>query len=313
MKAVKIILNIFGIILASVLSIALFAMLIASPIVSAATNMITPNTIEQVVSDIDVEALLDNVMPEENESGIPKEVISQVLESDVGKEFIELYSEEFSAAFKGEATEGISADDLKQLFNENIDEIVDIMHPYVSEEEQITKEELKTTLSQELDTFAEEIVAELPDASQIINTEENNEMMQALTFVLSGTILKICIAAVIILSGLIYALRFPRFKGFMWLGSVYFLATCVVLIIGFAGTSVAGLSNLLLENIPAEIIGIVTPLISVIFAKITNGGLVLLALTALFITAFILCRIFIVKRKKEKAAAEDAVIAEAAK
>ena len=69
----------------------------------------------------------------------------------------------------------------------------------------------------------------------------------------------------------------------------------------------------MLEQVPSEAIGIVTPLISVIFAKITNGGLILLALTVLLITAFILCRIFIVKKMKEKAAANDTINTQAEK
>ena len=298
MKAVKIICNIFGIILASVLSIALFAMLVVTPIVSTATNLITPKTINQIISEIDVEALLQDAIPDDSESGIPTEVITQFIKTDTAKEIITLYTEEISANLKGKSTDGISAEVIKQIFNENIDELVDILLPYVPEEEQISKEELKLTLLQNLEASANDISQMLPDVKQLIN-QEDNETMQAITFIFSGIILKLCVAACVLLSLLIYALRFPRFKGFMWLGVIYFLATGIILTVGFAGSSVVNVSTLLLEQVPSEAIGIVTPLISVIFAKITNGGLILLALTVLLITAFILCRIFIVKKKKE--------------
>lgn len=304
MKVVKIIGNIFGIFFAILLSFVLFAMLIATPIVSTATNLITPNTINQVISEIDVETLLQDALPEESESGIPKEVITQFIKTDAAKEIITLYTEEVSATFKGESTDGISAEAINQIFNENIDELVDILYPYVPKEEQISKEDLKLTLSQNLEASANDITQMLPDVKELIN-QENNEIMQAATIVFSGLILKVCIFACVLLSLLIYALRFPRFKGFMWLGVVYLLATLVVLAIGIAGSSVSSASALLLESIPAEMLGIVTPIISVIFAKVTICGLVLLALTVLFITTFVLCRIFIVNKNKTKKAMED--------
>ena len=305
MKAVKIILNIFGILLAVILSIVLFASLIATPVVSAATKLISPNTINQVIDEMDFEAILENSIPEESESAIPKEVISKVFETQAAKDFITLYTSEISAAFKGDVTEGITADQIKQIFNDNIDEITDIMYQYVPEGENITKEELKTNLTQELDVLSDDIAKQLPDVNQLIGEGNDNELMQTASLIFSGTILNACIFACVILSALIYALRFPRFKGFMWLGVVYLLATLSVLAIGIAGASVSSVSALLLESIPAEMLGIVTPIISVIFSKITNGGLALLGLAALFIAAFILCRIFIVKKKKAAKAEEN--------
>ena len=306
MKAVKIILNIFGILLAVILSIVLFASLIATPVVSAATKLISPNTINQVIDEIDFEVILENSIPEESESAIPKEVISKVFETQAAKDFIiTLYTSEISAAFKGDVTEGITADQIKQIFNDNIDEITDIMYQYVPKGENISKEELKTNLTQELDVLSDDLAKQLPDVNQLIGEGNDNELIQTASFVFSGTLLNAFIFACVILSGLIYALRFPRFKGFMWLGVVYLLATLVVLAIGIAGSSVSSVSALLLESIPAEMLGIVTPIISVIFSKITNGGLALLGLAALFIAAFILCRIFIVKKKKAAKAEEN--------
>lgn len=297
MKAVKIILNIFGIILASILSIVLFAMLIATPIVSATTNLTKPETIQQIVSDIDVAEIISN-STEGEELPIPAEAIDQVLESNAAKEIIELYSEEISAAFAGEATQGITPEKIKSVLNENVDELIDIVYPYVPQEEQISKEEIKTGILQMVDENAEEISQMLPDVKEILNEQAQSEpeLAQAISFVGSGTLAKACIIATAILSVLIYALRFPRFKGFMWLGSVYFIATAIMLIVGFAGTSA---SALLLETVPSEASGIVAPLTDAIFGNITNAALVMLALTVAFIAAFILCRIFVVNRKKK--------------
>lgn len=317
MKAVKIILNIFGILLSIVLSLVLLLTIVVSPVFTAASDIVKPETIHKVITNINYEQLLvDNGIDVENsmeEYGIPAQAITDIMESDMVGDVIELYAKEVEAALAGNMdTEFLNADAIKQIAGENIDEIVNIALQFIPEEEIPTdvsieevKEQVKVGITEYVETNAEEIVSYLPDVKEMIVESVDTQTIEVIRYVQNGTFTGIIWGIIIVLSAIIYLLRFPRFKGFMWLAVVYFLGAISTFALG--STLNGTLLDMIIESVP-ELNIVVTPAAEAVYASIIKVGIILMVLTALYIAAFVVGRVFLAKRKKALAAATDAPV-----
>ena len=320
MKALKIIGNIFGILFAIVLSILLLVTLIASPIVTAASDFVKPETIRETVTKIDIQKILvDNNIDlgaAMEDYGIPSEAVGEIMKTDAVGEVVELYAKELGAAISGEDVSYITPDAIKQIADENLSDLVDIAYSFVSEEnlpEDTTIEEVKTKvktgLKEYVDTNAEEIVSFLPNPKEIIVETVNTEIIETIRYVQNGTFTTALWIAIAVLSLLIFGCRWPRFKGFMWLGVVFLLGAAFT----FALSSV--LNTALIDYIIAMIPGfegVVAPAMATVSASIIKMGIILAVLTAVFIAAFVVGRVFLAKKKKAAATVNNAPVAEQA-
>lgn len=319
MKALKIIGNIFGVLFAIVLSLVLLVTLIASPIITAASDFVKPETIREVVTTIDYQKVLEDngidLGSSMEEFGIPSDAVNQIMQTDAVGDVIELYVKEIEAAIAGEDVSYITPDAIKQIAGENLPALVDIIFDYIPEEEipeDMTKEEIKaeveTAFTEYIDTNAEEIISYLPDVKEVIVQSVDTQVIETIRYVQNGTFTAAVWIAIAVLSLLIYGCRWPRFKGFMWLGVVYLLGTAVT----FALRSV--LTGPLLEEILAsapEANIIAVPAIDVVQESIIKVGIILSVLTVLFIATFIVGRVFLAKRKKAAATVNYAPVTEA--
>ena len=265
MEVTKKILNVFGIIIAWILSIALVIMLIAAPLVLSVLSLLDVNTLVETVKD----SLVQQVTPSEktaanyevtrlaNESDVIKdivtdgediltgmfkgsvtpEVMEKILSSNVAKEFITAYADGFTNALTGKGETQIDAKFVEKIINENIDEVVDLVKAAAPEAADINVDELKQQLSGSVEKVAEEITATLPQPKDI--TEAVLKEVPQLEIVLQimaqrDAIQTAYISAIVVLCVLIFLVRLPGFRGFRWLATNLFIGGgfCAVQTVG---------------------------------------------------------------------------------
>ncbi len=318
MKTLKILGNVFGIVLAVILSVALLAMLIVSPVVSAASNLTRPETIQKIISNIDYAKLFasnsEGIEAAMSEYGVPVGAINEIMQTEAVGDVIELYVKEFDASLNGDVQKYLTPDAIKEIAGNNIDALSDIAFKFVPEEEipnnipvEEVKEEIKSGIIKNVDDNAEKIVSLLPDTKELLGENTNTQVVETVKYVRNGAFTTALWVAVAILSLLIYGCRWPRFKGFMWLGVDFLIGTAATLLLG------AFLNGFLLDMIIGLIpfsADIIAPTISAVADEIINIGIVLAVLTAVSISAFIVARVISAKvsQQEEKVLAYQNVI-----
>lgn len=313
MKATKTILNVLGIILASILSIILIALLIAAPFVSAASSFVKPNTIKSVITNI----FNEQVFPEDDldieqgmeDFGVPKEIFGEIMDSKAVDDFLKIYTEDLSLALNGKATEkSLTPEALITIANENIDELADIFIKIVPEEEfedkseEQIKQKVKTELLSEVEQNAENIIDALPDMSEVVTEVADEQTLKVIKNVQNGTYTLIVWLVILGIALIIYGCRFVKQEGFIWLGVNFSLSFIITLGMGIM------LSGKMVDTLK-EIMDIdtifVTPIISAVSKHIILISIIFLVLALLSIGAFIL---FYRKRKEKAATCENDVL-----
>ncbi len=256
MNIAKKVLNVFGIIIAWILSIVLVLMLIISPILQTTLSLLNPETITQVfagaltgmttdgpssqqkvdeVQGGELVFLSDGTTQESEgqnngfdlsqfglegllgDTQLKQEDLEAIISSDVAKEILGAYTEDLANVISGKTdVSEFDAQKLKNIINENIDEIVDVLQQVSPEIAQMDKEALKTDIQNAVDEFADEIVQALPSAEDIKQeiVQENPAMEMAFKILAEKDTIKLAIAgAVFLVTVLIFLCRLPGLRG----------------------------------------------------------------------------------------------------
>ena len=324
-------LNVFGIIFAWILSIALVVMLVAAPLALSTLSLLdTENIVEMVSSAIldnksaaaQEKIVLQNLSAEtetateaktENAAGdilqgllgddVSEEMLNKILTSDAMSELLGAYTEDFANVVAGKNKEKeFTPELLVKVVQENLDEIVEIVEasgtPLTDEE----KQQLKTQIGTAVEEKAEEIVDAMPAPEELKESlvDGNKEMELAFTILakknqIKGTIVGI----IVVLSVLIFALRYPGLRGMRWLSTDLFTAggfnvlICVVL--GIASSAVKGITAGMNAIEGAAVDGIIGMLLS-------RTVIIFVAAIALLV-GYILLKPFVKRKKAAKAEA----------
>lgn len=249
-------LNILGAIGASILSVILVIALIVTPAALSALSLMNPDKIIDTVAGALTQSLVPTedstaaefhisqlsvttVVPGEEdvsnaagEAGgsilegvlgdeVSPEMIQQILDSNVAKEFVKMYTDGIANAFTGGAT-GKRFDEttVKEFVNENVDEIASLARQLVPELSQEEEKELKDAILNAVDENAEDFFSALPKPEEIKNQimEQTPELAVVFQIFSQRKVIKaIIVAALILLSGLIFLCRLPGVRGFRWL------------------------------------------------------------------------------------------------
>ena len=283
MEVTKKIFNVFGIIIAWFLSIALVVMLIAAPLVLSVLSYLDVNTLIETVTDALVQQInpLDKLNPSDesaatyevtrlsNESdtikdavidgknfltdmfsdSVSPEVMEKILSSNAAKELITAYADGFSNALTGEGETQIDAAVVEKIINDNIDEVVELVKAAAPKDVDIDIDELKQQISGSVEQVAEEITAALPQPEDITASilEESPELEIVLQIIAQkDAIQRTYITAIVVLCVLIFLVRLPGFRGFRWLATNLFIGG------GFCALQTVGLliSTPMAESIP---------------------------------------------------------------
>jgi len=338
-------LNVFGIILAWFLSVALVVLLIAAPSALSALSLLEPDTItdavwsvleteqpsaaapeksysvtslsakkadkssnatsaEKILGELDVSKIEEIIGEEINE-----DVFNKVLASDAVKELVGAYADDVMNVITGKTEESkFDADKIVEIVDDNIEEIAEIVQeiaPDLSAEDvKNLKSEIKTAVREN----AEDIVAVIPAPEEIreMVVGSNPEVEFALALLAQRDIFKlIIVAAIVLLSLLIFLFRIPGFRGFRWLSVDLFVAggfgalICVAL---HLGSSVAiGM----LENVAELEMLAVNDVIRNVLSAFTRG--VTIRTAVIFAAAIVLMVVYVlIKKLREKKAARQA-------
>lgn len=314
--------------IAVILSIAFVVVAIAAVCSASISAVIKPENIIALVQSIDYSALISGFEAEtepeteaETEAettaspdteleieddaafgGVEAELVDALMKSEAAKQLLEEYVAGVGSVFTGEeAPEGLTEDKLKDIVNENMDEIVGIVKEYTDEE--ISEEDIRAQIDQALEENAEDIVASLPTVEDVKN-EFEDDTLKILRKVFVPKTTYTLIALSVVLALLIYACRYKRFGGFMWIGVDCIIAGCFAALIKGA-FSIA--ETVVLETLGAESIEIVAKVLAIVSQAFTVGITVLFAVAAISIALCIILR-KAAKKKAENAAVQQPVL-----
>ena len=295
MKVLKGIANVFGILLALVLSLVLFVMLITTPLASAAGSFMQTETLKKVVKNIDYAELFTDmeIVGDMSETGLDPEMIATLMESGMVEDIVELYADGVFDMLEGKTDEiALSAETVNGILQKYLDDIVPIVKAMIPAEYPVPDEMIRSMTSEMLKEYSGEITGMLPAAEDL---GINREIVMAVNMLRDGTVLMGIIGVVGVLSILILLCRFVRFKGFMWLGVVYMIGGVISFLasmsMGDAVKSVVAAAEPGLE-------AVITPITGIIAAEMMKGAGVLVGLAALFIIVFVVGR-KIMRRRNE--------------
>lgn len=336
MDVLKKILNVFGILLAWVLSIALVVMLIATPLAFSTLDMLSADAITDVLknslvaeddraaaeqtdyyitslsskkSRTEVEIpdadnikdmakdMLENLIGED----LKQKDVEMILSSDAVEEFISIYTDGFSAAITGEGEEIELDEDLISDFVENnIDEIVDIAKRIAPEYADISTREAKEKIRELVEENADEILDILPQPQEIIEAvlEETPELEILFQVIAQRQSIKLAIiGAIVVLSLLIFLCRIPGLRGMRWLATNLFIGTGFNAII----TAVVSMGSAALESIISVdemLSSVLDPILSVFSRGMLIRTCVMLGSAVVLLVAYLVIKAI---RKKKTA------------
>lgn len=348
-------LNIFGIILAWILSIVMVLMLIAAPLTLSALSLLDPDNIAELVGGALVKpdesaaaepeqdygvAMLsaENGVREENSltldpvgenaqtddalaglkdslqdivgEEVNEEVLNKVLQSDAVSELLDAYVGDVTNAITGKPGEKqFTAEKLVEVVKNNADEIVEIV-----EEAGVTltddqKAQLKTEIKSAVEENAESIIAEIPTPEEIKESlvDGNREIGFAFEILRAKNQIKgMLVGVIVVISLLIFGLRYPGFRGLRWLSTNLFTAggfnvvLCIVL--GLGSSAVKGVAEGVnaIDSSPIE--GVVTTLLSQLTTGVIIRTVIIFVAAIALLVGYILLKVFVRKKKADKQA-----------
>ncbi len=291
MKVLNILGNILGILIAILLSLILFASLLTTPLVSTATSFLNSDTLYKVVKNIDFTLFFANT-DNSQQNQLPAEILNELMKTEFAEDMITLYTDSlFNSLSENNTTVSVAAEDISTLANEHIDELLPILKTKIGVALPLSDSEIQQYAKQYIDELAPEIASMLPTLSDL-NIDDT--IVSVLHNLYTGKVMRSLLFMIGLLSFLILLCRFPRFKGFMWLGITYFCSASILFLFAFTVKS-TGIS-LLTEFIPISSI-IVTPFFSGITSGVFKGAGIIFALAICFIIIFILGRRLLPKAK----------------
>lgn len=164
---------------ATILSFVLVIALIATALVGSVSTMFTPTNLTQMIQDIDISSMIlqnEDIASSFEQMGFSAESTEKLFKSNFMNEFLNAYLGDMTDALSGKPVEqsSISPEKIKEIANNNIDEIVDIFSEVIPEEEKpATDEELKEQILEMVNEQAEEIVQMLPDPKALSEMLQN--------------------------------------------------------------------------------------------------------------------------------------------
>lgn len=336
----KKLLNVLGILVAWLLSIALVVMLIVTPILFSALSLLNADTITKVVTDTlsyvadhaggepSAENAQVMTLSNTNQSAsaedagkdmlesvfgdkISQEHIEAILSSNAVKELIEAYTDDLTNAITGGSQEAsFNADKIKSIVNNNIDEIVEGLQENIPELADTDVAELKSNIQKAVEENAEEIVNALPKPEEIKEQliDDNPVLEAAIEIIAMKNTIKLAVIGVIVLlSVLIFVCRIPRLRGFRWLAVNLFVGGSFAALVTsglMAGKSAIGEFT---KEADAQLAGLVESLVGAFANGMLVRTIVMLVAGGVLLTAYILINRF---RTQKTVATEEIPLGE---
>ena len=296
MKAIKIIFNIFGILLAIIFGFFTFCSLIVTPVVSAGTDIFQPDTIQQLLQDMNLSKQLESTLKE----SVPAELqnidasfIDDLMDSELINDVLQLYIDNLLGVLENDHIESINQQQIQNLLDKHTPELVSMLRPYLPSDFPFTDQEVSKYANDMVKPALTTMVSSLPTLEDL---GVDNTTLTVIHMLYDGSLLKHLFIAIFILSLLVFLFRFPGLKGFMWLGIIYLLSA-VVLFLTTANVNI--LVDIILPPDSVEKIDFaLQPIVELFKEKFFWGGRNAIILSSFFIVFFTITRIFRFCKKK---------------
>lgn len=337
-------LNVFAIILAWILSIAMVVMLVAAPLALSALSLLDTENIVEIVS----QSLLDGnksaaarsqgayavqnlsaetetateEKPADNNAAsgllqgiqgivgdnVSEEMLNKVLTSDAMSELLRAYTKDLTNVIVGKDGEKqFTPELLVEVVQDNLDEIVEIVEESGMSLTDEQKSQFKSQLQTAVEDNAEKIVENIPTAEEVKESliDDNKEIEIALAILAKKNEIKGTIVGMIVLiSALIFALRYPGFRGLRWLSTNLFTAggfnAIVCLVMGMASSAYKGVTEGVNAIAGTAVDGIIGMLLSQLAKGVIIRTVVIFVAAIALLVGYILLKMF-VRKKRVKA------------
>lgn len=338
-------LNVFAIILAWILSIAMVIMLVAAPLALSALSLLDPENIVELVG----EALVGNhksaaaqpqeayafqklsaeteAAPEEKPAAenilggmnldiiqdivgedVDKEVLNKVLESDLVGELLDTYMGDVTNAITGKPGQSqFTAEKLVEVVKDNIDEIVEIVEESGVTLTEDQKAEVKSQIQSAVEENAQQIVEAIPAPEELKESlvGENKELEIAFEILAAKNKIKgAIVGAIVLISLLIFGLRYPGFRGLRWLSTNLFTAgglnVVICLVLGAGSTAALGVDAGMNAIGGGPAAGIISALLSQLTMGLVIRTVIIFVAAIALLVGYILLKTFVRKRKAVK-------------
>ncbi len=288
MKIIKGIFNVLGIFLAILFSIILIVMLIVTPTISAVSSFLRADTLHNVIKNIDASEMLRNFGGEQLPTQINgmdvSSIMDELMESELVEDILTIYTDNLFATIEGSNTaSSLNAESIEAILNKHIDNLIPMVKTQIGTDLPLTDENIKTLATPMIASMVPSLLTMLPSLEDLGLDATTIKILQNLY---NGNYLKYMLLASGLLSLLILLFRFPRFKGFMWLGVTYLLSAVFVL-----GLSVLTKTSDLLTTVVgdvSEIEFILIPLLTTLSQELFKGAGIIAILGIVYILIFVL-------------------------
>ena len=225
------------IILAVILAITFVNMAVTTVVSGSIVSMVDTDRIVSFVQTIDYKEIItssDDINDILEEYKVKDEAIEDILKSDAVEEVIDIYAEGLRDFIKGsDSPREFTADDLKDIVEDNIDELVEIANEHMTRK--IDEDELRDRIFTAIDENAEEIVEVMPSVDQVTD-EVDSDLVPVLQLLFDPMVTVVLAIITVLVAVLLFLCRIHNAEGFLWIGiasaiSVIVLGILVVLIV----------------------------------------------------------------------------------
>ena len=274
-------------------------------------SKMTRTTVVELVESVDFEEMIlknEVVKQHVDELNISTDAVGELMQSDAADEVIDLLSEDVANVLAGKGDESLlTAEALIGIVKEHADDLADIAVEMT--DEPLKKGELKQQIIDTVERDAEELTEAMPNVQTIRKEIEREVPIRWISALLNPLLLWVTYGVCLLLAGLIYACRWYRFGGFLWLGIDSLLAGGLLGVAAFAirlfgtGSAIA---------LPDGVAGIVGGLIDTLRSAVQLQAFIWLGAAVVLIAGYILLQQLVVKKKIAAATAAPAAEAEPA-
>lgn len=293
MKIFKKVMNVIGIIMASLLSILLVIGLMAVPVVSAVSSFFKTENIQKILADIDYTQLIAEEINLDSEDfpELGADVINQLMETEMVEEIIATCVDNIFAILEGEeAKDGLTAEDIQAIAEKHLDELVVILKGYIGDSLPLSDETFTEMARLLVKDFSGIIAEQIPTPEDL---GLNAEVISLITNLRNGTYTIMILAVAAVFTVAVLLCQVMRFKGFMWLGVDYCVAAVGSLVLSFV-VKTMDLSSLLGDVAFAD--AILPPIVEIISKELLKGAGILAIIGIVFIIVFVVGRVILKKK-----------------
>ena len=286
---------------ALLLSFVLVVVLFATGLVGIVRMSVTPKAIEDMITrtiqSVDFEQIIIDSAADNN-IGLADltqaQMMDKLMGSEAAQEFFGLYAKDVAAAISGTYSAdsaAVNKQTMQALLDVHLEDLVTLLDDVSDATRDQIRDKLLNYVDQNMDTLLKKLAIE-----NLLQKSGINEIVAVINM-LPTILLWVLIAVCVILAALIYACRYCRFGGLLWVG----VDTAIVALLTL------GIAGLFKSNMPIALLGEVesAPILTAAFGAVSSVFIkmtwILCGITVLFIGGYIALRCTVLRDKNAAA------------